>query len=178
MRDLKEIRKDIDKIDNQLIELFKQRMDCARDVGIYKQANNIPVLNEGRENEILDAVEEKGGEYGASARLLYSNIMELSRALQHNIVGSGKELKSVINNASTDIPSSGIKVAYQGIKGANGHEATLRLFPRLSTTKALQMYFLPLTTARLHSVFFLLKTQAQALFRQFMTLFSSTVFTL
>ena len=36
MRDLKEIRKDIDKIDNQLIELFKQRMDCARDVGIYK----------------------------------------------------------------------------------------------------------------------------------------------
>ena len=57
MRDLKEIRKDIDKIDNQLIELFKQRMDCARDVGIYKQANNIPVLNEGRENEILDAVE-------------------------------------------------------------------------------------------------------------------------
>ena len=71
MRDLKEIRKDIDKIDNQLIELFKQRMDCARDVGIYKQANNIPVLNEGRENEILDAVEEKGGEYGASARLLY-----------------------------------------------------------------------------------------------------------
>ena len=80
MRDLKEIRKDIDKIDNQLIELFKQRMDCARDVGIYKQANNIPVLNEGRENEILDAVEEKGGEYGASARLLYSNIMELSRA--------------------------------------------------------------------------------------------------
>ena len=60
MRDLKEIRKDIDKIDNQLIELFKQRMDCARDVGIYKQANNIPVFNEGRENEILDAVEEKG----------------------------------------------------------------------------------------------------------------------
>ena len=59
MRDLKEIRKDIDKIDNQLIELFKQRMDCARDVGIYKQANNIPVLNEGRENEILDAGEEK-----------------------------------------------------------------------------------------------------------------------
>ena len=49
MRDLKEIRKDIDKIDNQLIELFKQRMDCARDVGIYKQANNIPVLTGQRE---------------------------------------------------------------------------------------------------------------------------------
>lgn len=95
MRDLKEIRKDIDKIDNQLIELFKQRMDCARDVGIYKQANNIPVLNEGRENEILDAVEEKGGEYGASARLLYSNIMELSRALQHILSAAAKSLKAL-----------------------------------------------------------------------------------
>ena len=60
MRDLKEIRKDIDKIDNQLIELFKQRMDCAKEVGIYKQANNIPVLNEGRENEILDDVLVRG----------------------------------------------------------------------------------------------------------------------
>lgn len=95
MRDLKEIRKDIDKIDNQLIELFKQRMDCARDVGIYKQANNIPVLNEGRENEILDAVEEKGGEYGASARLLYSNIMELSRRSSTTLSAAAKSLKAL-----------------------------------------------------------------------------------
>lgn len=95
MRDLKEIRKDIDKIDNQLIELFKQRMDCARDVGIYKQANNIPVFNEGRENEILDAVEEKGGEYGASARLLYSNIMELSGRSSTTLSAAAKSLKAL-----------------------------------------------------------------------------------
>ena len=88
------------------------------------------IRDRNRENEILDAVAEKGGEYGASARLLYSNIMELSRALQHNIVGSGQELKKVIANAEADLPMSGIKVAYQGIKGANGYEATLRLFPK------------------------------------------------
>ena len=28
------------------------------------------------------------------------------------------------------MPMSEIKVAYQGIKGANGYEATLRLFPK------------------------------------------------
>lgn len=129
MRDLSEIRKEINEIDEQLIRLFIQRMDCARDVGYYKKEKGIPVLNEGRENEILDKVAEKGGEYGASARLLYSNIMELSRALQHNIVGSGKALKSVIEGAKESLPKKGVKVAYQGIKGANGHEATLRLFP-------------------------------------------------
>lgn len=133
MRDLSEIRVEIDKIDNQIIELFKQRMDCARDVGTYKASKNVPVLNENRENEILNAVEEKGGEYGAYARLLYSNIMELSRALQHNIVGSGKALKEIISNASGELPVENIKVGYQGIKGANSHEATLKLFPNAQT---------------------------------------------
>ncbi|MDO4830254.1 MAG: prephenate dehydratase [Clostridia bacterium] len=129
MRDLNDIRTEIDSIDNQLIELFKRRMDCAKEVGFYKKANNIPVLNEKRENEILDEVEKRGGEYGAHARLLYSNIMELSRALQHNIVCSGKALRDEIFNADSTVEKSGIKVAYQGIKGANSHEAALRLFP-------------------------------------------------
>lgn len=129
MKELSEIRAEIDKIDTQLIELFKQRMDCAKEVGIYKKANGTPVLNQERENEILDSVEERSGEYGAYARLLFSNIMELSRALQHNIVGSGKKLRGEIKNAETKPQTSDITVAYQGIKGANGHEAVLRLFP-------------------------------------------------
>lgn len=129
MRNLQEIRQEINQIDDRLIELFRQRMACAKEVGDYKKLNNIPVLNQKRENEILDSVAQKGGEYGASARLLYSNIMELSRALQHNIVGSGQKLKKTILEAEADPPMKGIKVAYQGIKGANGFEATLRLFP-------------------------------------------------
>lgn len=129
MKDLGEIRVEIDKIDSELIELFKKRMDCAKAVGLYKKENNIPVLNQNRENEILDNVEEKGGEYGSHARLLFSNIMELSRALQHNIVGSGKKLRADILNASSKMQTENVKVGYQGIKGANGHEATLKLFP-------------------------------------------------
>lgn len=130
MKDLDQIRNEIDSIDKQLIDLFKMRMDCAKAVGEYKKANNIPVLNQGRENEILDKVQEMGGEYGTFARLLYSNIMELSRALQHTIMGSGKTLREDILNASSQMETTNIKVAYQGIKGANGHEAVLRLFPK------------------------------------------------
>lgn len=133
MKNLSEIRVEIDKIDNELIQLFKKRMDCAKAVGEYKKANNVPVFNSARENEILDAVEQKGGEYGAYARLLYSNIMELSRALQHNIVESGKALKAVIANAESVVPTQNIKIGYQGLKGANSHEAALRLFPDAET---------------------------------------------
>lgn len=134
MKNLSEIRVEIDKIDNELIKLFKRRMDCAKAVGEYKKATNTPVFNGARENEILNSVEQKGGEYGAYARLLYSNIMELSRALQHNIVESGKDLKAVINNAESTIPVQNIKIGYQGLKGANSHEAALRLFPLAEST--------------------------------------------
>ena len=129
MRDLSEIRVEIDEIDNQLVDLFKRRMDCAKEVGYYKKERGIPVLNQQRENEILDDVQKKGGEYGASARLLFANIMELSRALQHNITGSGKALREVIISAREMPPSDGVTVAYQGIVGANSYEAAQRLFP-------------------------------------------------
>ena len=43
MRDLSEIRADIDAIDDELITLFKRRMDCAKEVGYYKKERGIPV---------------------------------------------------------------------------------------------------------------------------------------
>ena len=82
MKDLTEIRTEIDSIDNELIELFKRRMDCSKAVAEYKKTNNIPILNAQREEEILNTVAQKGGEYGEYARELFKKIMELSRDLQ------------------------------------------------------------------------------------------------
>lgn len=143
MRDLSEIRTDIDAIDNELIRLFKRRMDCAREVALYKKANGIPVLNRSREEEILAEVRSKGGEYGDAAKVLFSNIMELSRALQHNIIGSGKALRDEITGAKEMPPVKGINVAYQGIKGANSFEAAAKLFPeaKLCSRKAFEDVF-------------------------------------
>ncbi|MCR5653361.1 MAG: chorismate mutase [Ruminococcus sp.] len=132
MRDLNEIRQEINEIDEQLVKLFVRRMKCARDVGEYKKANGIPVLNEDREKEILDRVFVEGGEYGSYTKLLYSDIMELSRALQHNMIGGGKELRNLISVAESDMPDN-VRVAFQGINGANGHEAALKLFPNGET---------------------------------------------
>ncbi|MBR1731123.1 MAG: chorismate mutase [Ruminococcus sp.] len=132
MKDLNEIRKEINEIDEQLVKLFIQRMRFAKDVGEYKKAHSIPVLNEEREREILDRVYEKGGEYGSYTRLLYSDIMELSRALQHNMIGSGKELRELISSSDNTVPAK-VRVAFQGIKGANGHEAAIKLFPEGET---------------------------------------------
>lgn len=130
--ELEEIRHKIDKIDTQLLELFMQRMDCAHLVGKYKQKHNLPILNIDRENEILDSVEKASGEYGYAARLLYSSIMEISRALQYDIVGSGKEMKRLLEDSKCEKidKTTNLKIACQGIAGANSHEAAVKLFPK------------------------------------------------
>ena len=90
MKSLDEIRAEIDSIDNEMIALFTRRMDCSRAVAEYKKENNIPILNSDREDEILDSVAQKGGEFGEYARELYRKIMELSRDLQSEVI-SNKE---------------------------------------------------------------------------------------
>ena len=128
---LKPIRDEIDKIDDQLIELFTKRMECSRKVAEYKMDNGLPIFNAEREQEILETVYKKAGQHGDSAKMLYSTIMELSRALQHDMLGSGDKLRNEITSATSDIPfqSSDIKVACFGVPGTYAHQATKKVFP-------------------------------------------------
>ena len=45
MKDLSEIRKDIDVIDRQIIELYKQRMELTTEVAEYKISTGKAVLD-------------------------------------------------------------------------------------------------------------------------------------
>ena len=87
--DLNEIRKEIDAIDDQLVRLFCQRMDCSRRVAEYKKANNLPVYVPAREQAILEKLEAKAGpDFGPSVRALYGHIFEISRSFQHDRNGT------------------------------------------------------------------------------------------
>lgn len=130
---LKPIRDEIDQIDNELIGLFARRMECSRKVAQYKLENGMPIFNAERERQILDSVEEKAGTHGGSARLLYSTIMELSRALQHDMLGSGTALKNRILTADSKVPflDENVRVACFGVPGTYAHQATKKVFPNV-----------------------------------------------
>ena len=49
MNNLDEARIKINEIDKQLIDLFKQRMELSKEIGLYKYDNNLPILDEARE---------------------------------------------------------------------------------------------------------------------------------
>ncbi len=48
------LRKQIDELDNQLMELIAKRMRVCREIGQYKKEHNMTVLQASRYNEILD----------------------------------------------------------------------------------------------------------------------------
>ena len=59
--ELSEIREKIDAVDEQLLDLFLQRMDLSDEVAAYKNAHHLPILNKERERAILAKVTEKSG---------------------------------------------------------------------------------------------------------------------
>jgi chorismate mutase len=51
---LSELRRQIDNIDEQLLELLAKRMRISREIGVYKKEHNMPVLQSPRYSEILE----------------------------------------------------------------------------------------------------------------------------
>lgn len=83
------VRNEIDRIDQQLLPLFLERMQCSEKVAQIKRAAGIPVLNAAREQVILERIRKEAGAYGDSAVALYRAIMEISRARQNEMLDSG-----------------------------------------------------------------------------------------
>ena len=129
--DLLELRNEIDKIDDELVPLLLKRMDISRQVAEYKVQRGIPVLNEQREQEVLELVAKNCGEQGEAMKTIFSAIMDASRALQHKIIGGGYALRKAIEHAGacSSLTANGAPVACQGVEGAYSAKAANALFP-------------------------------------------------
>lgn len=137
---LDELRLEIDKIDDQLIRLFQERMDIAAKIGQYKKDNNLPVLNSQREREKLNDITDKATpEMKSYLRVLYSLLFELSRSYQEKIFETNSELYSNISksiaNTNKLFPTDSV-VACQGVEGSYSQIACEKVFKNPSI-----MYF-------------------------------------
>lgn len=53
MKNLEELREEIDRIDKDIVKLFESRMEKVEKVSEYKRKNNIGILNRSREEEVI-----------------------------------------------------------------------------------------------------------------------------
>lgn len=135
--DLTELRRQIDEIDEAMVALLCRRMDCSAAVAAYKAEHGLPVLNAGREAEVLrEAAEQVRRErphaagYPEAAQLVFATMMDTSRALQHRRMGAGNALRQEIVAArQRPLCTEQTRVACAGCAGAFAHEAARAMFP-------------------------------------------------
>ena len=131
--ELSEIREKINAVDDQLLDLFLQRMDLSEEVAAYKNEHHQPILNKQREREILAKVAEKSGDRERFSYHLFSTIFELSRSRQAELITAPTKVESLVKASLAAggevFPQTGL-VACQGVEGANSQVACDRLLPR------------------------------------------------
>ena len=132
--DITELRKEIDGIDQQMVPLFRRRMELSKEVAGYKKEHDLPVWQKNREREILAHVAELAGEeMEGYTRILYSTIFDLSKSYQISLTAETtrliEEIKAAAENTPKLFPKKGV-VAVQGVEGAYSQIACDRLFSR------------------------------------------------
>ena len=119
---LLDIRGQLDQIDDQLIDLFSRRMRLVSEVAAYKKENGLPILDSGRERQIVNRVSLAAGEdLEHYAKLLYQTLFSVSRAYQAQQLlpksSLMKELERAAENVQPRMPGR-VMVACQGTEGA------------------------------------------------------------
>ena len=130
--DILELRKKIDETDEKIVELIRERMKTAAEIGSYKRENNLPVYDATRERELFDRVGNLAGEEFASyTKVLYSTMTDVSRSYQRKLMGRRSGLSEImqeaIENTAKLFPESAV-VACQGVAGAYSQLACEKLF--------------------------------------------------
>jgi monofunctional chorismate mutase len=86
--DLAALRHALDDIDREIVKLFEKRMDVSRAVAACKLENGLPVLDAGREEQVLNTRAEMLSDkmLDSSCRALFQEIMRLSRLEQEKFL--------------------------------------------------------------------------------------------
>lgn len=80
---IEDLRKKIDALDKEIIELFLQRMETTNKVGAYKRENNIQTLDSSREKSIMEKIQAQAPEKMDLALVsLYQEIFKISKYYQ------------------------------------------------------------------------------------------------
>ncbi|MFX1377395.1 MAG: prephenate dehydratase [Promethearchaeota archaeon] len=107
--ELRELREEINKIDDTIIDLLNKRGEIVIKIGNLKDKLNMKVFHRQREKEIIERIKEK-------STVFNSSIVE---AIWKEIISASKFIQGMKN-----------KVGYLGPDGTFTHQAALEYFPK------------------------------------------------
>lgn len=85
---LEDWRKEIDKIDGEIIALLNWRAKAAKEIGKIKAKAGLPIIDLERESEVLQHIisENEGVLHDWQLATIYQKILEESRQIQINTI--------------------------------------------------------------------------------------------
>lgn len=85
---LTKVRKEIDKLDHQLLKLFKKRVKLVERVGLIKKKYNLPIFHPAREKEISQKLDRFAKKYGLRKIFLqkiWKTMIDESKVMQKKL---------------------------------------------------------------------------------------------
>lgn len=155
MKDIKELREKINKIDQEMAALYENRMNAVNEIAEYKIANNLAILDKSREQEVLERnlgyisndellplysrfIQELMGESKAYQRYVMNNIYE------DVVIGKGifSDLAKYVNldRKVLVIADSGIPKKYINTVSKQCKDCYVRYFPKGEANKNIDTY--------------------------------------
>ena len=126
MRELSSLRSRIDRIDGEILNLLRKRVELAGKIGVLKMEKGLPVIDEAREEDVYTRLSEKAKALGitvSDVKSIYREIIRMCTAVQAKETEEKKTTASLGVRKSEKISS----VAFQGEVGAYSEQAA-RLF--------------------------------------------------
>ena len=132
MTSLGELREALDKIDNEISELYEKRMEVCRKVGEYKVKSGKKVFDRQREKEKLaDVMSKVEGDFNKKGiQELYQQLMSMSRKLQYSQLVEAGALGRLPFIRIENLDRENARVVFQGTEGAYSQAAMYQFFGR------------------------------------------------
>ena len=129
--DLKELRAKIDELDDEITQLYIERLAIVDKVRQFKKENNVAVEHSDRERQILERLTKKFGEkYKTAIDYLYNSILTYSKLTQR---GVNDKSKYIFVKSDCDVHSA-TSVGVAGAHGAYAAKAAENFFPDMLPT--------------------------------------------
>ncbi|MGN0350468.1 MAG: prephenate dehydratase [Roseburia sp.] len=130
MKDLLELRDEIDEIDRQIVTLYEDRMKISEQVAEYKISTGKKVFDKERENEKLSTLTAMAGSSFTKhgIRELFEQIMAMSRKKQYQLLTKHGIVEKPDFTEVDKLDYADAKIVFQGVEGAYSQVALKEYF--------------------------------------------------
>jgi chorismate mutase len=85
VEEIKQLRKKIDEVDEQILQSLSKRTEICRSIGLVKNKHGIPIQDFPRENNLYARMRERAAELGLDpsyVEVIYRQIVNMCSAVQ------------------------------------------------------------------------------------------------